>query len=107
MSIQGTHNASLVSFECYLFLVGGSAQICVRYAPITDSWTLFKQPSLGHWGGSAFVSGGKIYVCGGDNDYCPHDAVSEYDIEENNWSISKMKMPKPLNFFKAAMVQFK
>ena len=79
--------------------------IAARYTPATDTWTLLKQPSIEHRFGSACASNGCIYLCGGGWN-ASSDAIEEYDIEKDEWTVSTMKLPQPLTFCTVAVVNF-
>ena len=97
--------ASFICFKNCLYLVGGTDRICACYTTNTDTWTLLNRPSKNHWGGSAVVLRETIYICGGNNNP-PHADVEEYNIAEDKWTTSSLKLPKPLNLFTAAFVSF-
>ena len=103
-----TYGSCLVNEKKWLYLVGGHANICAcaHYTTTTDTWTLLKPPAMSHCQGSAVVSEETIYVCGGGYYDGPNADIEEYNIIEDKWTISSLKLPKPLNFFTAAKVSF-
>ena len=105
MDAPGTNAASLVCVEKSLYLVGGYIQICACYTMTTDTWTLLTRPSIDNYYRSAVTSKGKIYLCGGGWRTSIAD-IEEYDITEDKWITSKLKLPIPLNFITAKMVSF-
>ena len=95
--------ACLVASKDSLYLVGGDERLCAQYKINDNSWTMLTQPSLPHGFGSAVEVGGKIYVFGGR--FAGID-IEEYDIAADKWTTLSLKLPMPLLFFTAAMVDF-
>ena len=60
---------------------------------------------MNHYYASVMVFDNMIYLCGGGCSR-PIADIEEYSIESDTWSTSSLKLPKPLTFFTAAMVDF-
>jgi hypothetical protein len=100
--LQQTNGASVLAVNDLLYLVGGAHRICGQYHTTTDTWTLLASPSLAnHQFGSAVSYKGKIYLCGGV--YSFTDIAEEYNIKDNKWEESALKLPIKLAQHTAAM----
>ena len=99
--VAKTNCAILIALAEKLYLFGGYNRINACYSPVMNTWTLLNRPSNVHWGQSALVYEGKIYLCGGGT-----DCIEEYDITKDEWAVSSRKLPRSLNFFTAAFVSF-
>ena len=96
-SITDTIGTRAVTCAGQLYLLGGSARLCVRYDPTADAWTALAQSLKPHRGGAALVMNDKIIICGGYKDDVITDSIEEYDPSTNTWKLLPVKLPEPLS----------
>ena len=80
---------SALSVGEWIYVVGGKERRCMRYHVISDAWERLQTPLHEHLSGAAVLNGRKIVLCGGWRS----DEIEEYDVDSDQWSLSKMKMP--------------
>ncbi|ELU09985.1 hypothetical protein CAPTEDRAFT_193275 [Capitella teleta] len=82
---------SAVSFDEYIYVVGGTEKRCMRFHPDTNSWEEFMEPCVGH--AHALTWRENILLCGGAGD----DSIIEYSPLSNKWSYWVLKVPGSMN----------
>jgi hypothetical protein len=104
-SVRNTGGASLCAVgDGDLYALGGPASLCLHYKVQSDTWTILAQPSLeDHCYAAVLPHNGKIYLCGGAYNGCTAD-IEEYDIDQNQWQVSPLKLPASICHHTAAML---
>ena len=87
--------ASMTSAQGRLFVAGGESMICAWFEPKINTWCTGQQPIHQHKHGALAHHSEKLLLLGG-NLNGGTDAVEEYDIEENKWTVCSYKMPKKI-----------
>ena len=89
---------SMTSAQGKLLVAGGSNRICAWYQPETNTWCTGQGPRYQHTYGALVLAhhNNKLLLLGGNYEGRT-DAVEEYNIEENKWSVCSYKMPKKIN----------
>ena len=78
-----------------LFAAGGQFKICAWYTPGTNTWCMGENTLWSHMYGSLAYIDDKLMLLGGSYDR-DTDAVEEYDIKADEWSVYSYKMPRRL-----------
>jgi hypothetical protein len=100
---QGTV-AFMLALNESLYAVGGPNTVCAQYNIITDSWKLLSQALRCHSFGSAACHADTIYVFGGGSSY--NRNVEEYDVVNDEWKESEIKLPLGLWFHSTAPMSY-
>ena len=87
--------ASMTSAQGRLFVAGGHLMICAWYNPNTNTWCTGQQPLHKHKYGALAYHNDKLLLLGGSFEGGT-DAVEEYDIEEDTWTVCLYKMPRKI-----------
>ena len=78
---------------------GGPSRVCAFYHPAFNAWWIGQQPSLDHTQGTLVFHGwsSKLLslLLGGRQT----DAIEEYSLMDETWSVSSMKLPDKLSHF--------
>ena len=92
--------AKAVTLEGLLYVIGGYGNVCLRYKPDEDTWTVLAPPLQTHGYGAALALNKRIILCGGMNrpndKWESSDSIEEYDPSTNTWKLLPVKLPKPL-----------
>ena len=101
--IGRTNGAQVVVVDDGMLVVGGYDMICVRYTPLSDTWTGLTR-SLHNRAGAALVLHERhVLVTGGEEwnekemEWQRSDLVEEYDVDQDTWHHSDIKMPMRLS----------
>ena len=101
--------ACAVALAGMLYVVG--QELCLRYNPSENTWTVLEQPVESHTCCAAMVLNNKIIICGGTkgSTFCPYyetwsyispknmsDTIEEYDPSTNTWRRLPVKLPMKL-----------
>ena len=86
------YGVSMTSTKEKLYVAGGRERICAWYDPMTDVWTIMKQPAHEHMYGTLISYNSKLLLLGGSYNNGT-DEVEEYSVEDGTWSACTYKVP--------------
>ena len=97
-SVPSANGCSAMSHGNCVYIFGGKLADGLQYDTMMRTWTVLASPTLSHSWGSAVYFRRKIWLLGGE---C--DDIELYDIEEDKWEVSPIKLPKKLKHHKAVL----
>ena len=101
---QASSGCSLAASGGRIFAAGGYNRINYMYIPTTNAWCCLTRPTLNEQQGSLVYYQQKLYLFGGcDRDSTLTD-VEEYDVTADKWSLTKWKLPTPLRYYGAFLI---
>ena len=95
---------TMISALDRLFVAGGESMICAWYIPETDTWCTGQQPLREHWYGALTHINRKLLLLGGYFIDGGTNAVEEYDIDDDKWTVCNHTMPRNIFFHQAFML---
>ena len=87
---------NITSTQNRLYVVGGNDMVCVWYIPETDTWCTGQQPLREHMYGALTHANNKLLLLGGHFNCGGTNAVEEYDIDGDKWTMCNYSMPRSI-----------
>ena len=95
--ITNTSGCVAVATSKHMFLLGGGANLALRYSVSDKQWTRLSRPSSLHSYGAAAVLEDRIVLCGGLKDPTTlSDVVEYYESLRDEWKMSDVTLPSPV-----------
>ena len=96
---------SCAASEDRLYVTGGMEKVAFMYTPYTDTWSHLTAPSVTNWFGALVCHRHKLYFIPGSTDEKVVTDVQEYDIMDDKWTVTEWKLPVPIRFHSAFVLE--